>query len=99
MAKRKRDVLEEDGSYNWGDKKLRIQRLRLDQAVQHGVVLLHRALKVARGFERQKLGRREKSARQESDRMLLNRRLNEVEALKVRQYCSNSPDVELETNS
>ncbi|DAA74283.1 TPA_exp: putative Cellular morphogenesis protein (Bud22) [Trichophyton benhamiae CBS 112371] len=83
MAKRKRDVLEEDGSYNWGDKKLRIQRLRLDQAVQHGVVLLHRALKVARGFERQKLGRREKSARQESDRMLLNRRLNEVEALKA----------------
>ncbi|EZF30604.1 hypothetical protein H101_05765 [Trichophyton interdigitale H6] len=83
MAKRKRDVSEEDGSYNWGDKKLRIQRLRLDQTVQHGVVLLHRALKVARGFERQKLGRREKSARQESDRMLLNRRLNEVEALKA----------------
>ncbi|KMQ48257.1 Bud-site selection protein, BUD22 [Trichophyton rubrum] len=83
MAKRKRDVSEEDGSYNWGDKKLRIQRLRLDQTVQHGVVLLHRALKVARGFERQKLGRREKAARQESDRMLLNRRLNEVEALKM----------------
>ncbi|EGD83807.2 uncharacterized protein TERG_00090 [Trichophyton rubrum CBS 118892] len=83
MAKRKRDVSEEDGSYNWGDKKLRIQRLRLDQTVQHGVVLLHRALKVARGFERQKLGRREKAARQESDRMLLNRRLNEVEALKA----------------
>ncbi|EFQ98384.1 bud site selection protein 22 [Nannizzia gypsea CBS 118893] len=83
MAKRKRDPPEEDDSYNWGDKKLRLQRLRLDQKVQNGVVVLHRALKIARGFERQKLGRREKSARQESDRMLLNRRLNEVEALKA----------------
>ncbi|KAF3491359.1 bud site selection protein 22 [Arthroderma uncinatum] len=83
MAKRKRDAPEGDDSYNWGDKKLRLQRLRLEQKVQHGVVLLHRALKVARGFERQKLGRREKTARQESDRMLLNRHMNEVEALKA----------------
>ncbi|KAM5462588.1 hypothetical protein MauCBS54593_007944 [Microsporum audouinii] len=83
MAKRKRDTPEGDDSYNWGDKKLRLQRLRLDQKVQHGVVVLHRALKVARGFERQKLGRREKSARQESDRLLLNRHMNEIEALKA----------------
>ncbi|KAK2865326.1 hypothetical protein FQN49_003685 [Arthroderma sp. PD_2] len=83
MTKRKRETPEGDDSYNWGDKKLRLQRLRLEQKVQHGVVLLHRALKVARGFERQKLGRREKTARQESDRMLLNRHMNEVEALKA----------------
>jgi BUD22 len=50
-----RDKLREDGA-------LRIRKSRLAARIEQGNVLLHRALKLARGFERQKLGRRQKAA-------------------------------------
>lgn len=45
--------------------------------------MLHRALKTARGFERQKLGRRQKTARQKKEEGELGRLDAEVKALKV----------------
>ena len=54
------------------------------RALEHGQTQLFRALKTARGFERQKLGRRQKDARQkgESDEQQA-RLVAEVAALKV----------------
>jgi len=56
------------------NRALRIRKSRLGAKIDQGNILLHRALKVARGFERQKLGRRLKAAK-ENPRELL--RLNE----------------------
>ncbi|KAF9890239.1 hypothetical protein FE257_006151 [Aspergillus nanangensis] len=64
-------------------KDLRLTRFahKFDQ----GVILISRALKIARGFERQKLGRREKTAKSqggEDQRMTLLRLAEEVQVLK-----------------
>ncbi|KAK2736665.1 hypothetical protein FQN57_000602 [Myotisia sp. PD_48] len=84
MGKRKRDeVPDEPQTSGLGDRKLRIQRLQLEQKLQHSATQLHRGLKLARGFERQKLGRRQKAAGQKNDRIQLRRLEDEVEALKV----------------
>jgi hypothetical protein len=47
------------------------------------MAILHRALKVARGFERQKLGRRQKTAKDNQDVAEVARLEAEVVALKV----------------
>lgn len=80
MAKRKRDDFEENDT---GERKSRSQALRLQTKFDHGSHLLHRALKTARGFERQKLGRRQKTARQKNEESQLRRLEQEVQALKV----------------
>ena len=71
--------------------KLPAQVERLVQVFEHGSVSIFRALKVARGFERQKLGRREKTAKvkdkdkeQEEQRRTLARLAEEIVVLKVR---------------
>lgn len=60
-----------------------MQTTRLTQLFTQGVQTLSRALKTARGFERQKLGRREKTARAGGDEKTLNRLGEETGVLKV----------------
>lgn len=45
------------------NQNLKLQTTRLKQKFDFGVTALSRALKAARGFERQKLGRRQKTAK------------------------------------
>lgn len=60
-----------------------LQRNQLEHEIEHGTKILHRALKVARGFERQKLGRRQKAAKDKKDGAESVRLEAEVVALKV----------------
>lgn len=61
------------------------QEHNLVQAViDNGIFSITHALKIARGFERQKLGRRQKAAKEESNQLDVTERLNaEVAALKA----------------
>lgn len=56
---------------------------RLAENFDQGVQTLSRALRTARGFERQKLGRREQKAKSEKNHNLLDRVGEEIRALKV----------------
>ncbi|EXJ53899.1 hypothetical protein A1O7_09235 [Cladophialophora yegresii CBS 114405] len=60
MLKRKRE--DSAGSLDSEDENLKLKVSRLKAKTGQGVKALHDALKLARGFERQKLGRRQKSA-------------------------------------
>lgn len=57
--------------------------VRLAQTFDQGVHTLSRALRTARGFERQKLGRREQKAKTEKNDDMLARVGEEIAALKV----------------
>ena len=86
MPKRKHADLEEDspsGLSHREDRKGDLQATRLRHKFERGSQLLCRALKTARGFERQKLGRRQKVAKQNDDQQALDRLEAEVQALKV----------------
>ncbi|CAF9922249.1 hypothetical protein IMSHALPRED_005636 [Imshaugia aleurites] len=63
-------------------RALRLQRLQLDGLLDQSKKSLFRSLKVARGFERQKLGRRQKTAKTESNAADTARLEAEVAALK-----------------
>ncbi|KAI9878135.1 MAG: hypothetical protein M1830_001781 [Pleopsidium flavum] len=66
MSKRRRfDAVQNGGPLP--DRAISLQRTHLEHEIEHGKKVLHRALKVARGFERQKLGRRQKSAKDKQD--------------------------------
>lgn len=86
MLKRKRDVAESPGG---GDerpprvKSYGVQRKRVDEKLFHGKKVLLRALKLAKGFERQKLSRRHKTAVHKNDEADVGRLNAETEALKV----------------
>lgn len=82
MPKRKRDDHDET-SPNPEPRRLTLRATRLEQKIEQGVQVIHRALKTARGFERQKLGRRQKDAKTKSDTAQLGRLAEEVQALKV----------------
>lgn len=69
-----------------GEKINNVKLLRLRHKFEQGSVLLFRALKTARGFERQKLGRRQKTAKENGDIKNLERLAMEVQVLKVRSY-------------
>jgi BUD22 len=86
MPKRKHSDIEEDslsGFEHREDRKGNLQATRLRHKFERGSQLLYRALKTARGFERQKLGRRQKVAKQNDDGQALQRLDAEVQALKV----------------
>lgn len=71
MAKRKRE--DEPGASqapNVEDENFKLQASRLKATVRQGAQALHDALKFARGFERQKLGRRQKTATREPQTLL-----------------------------
>lgn len=81
MPKRKHSELSgEDASDNFN----RVKATRLGHKFERGTQLLFRALKTSRGFERQKLGRRQKTAKSEKDTKTLERLEKEVHVLKVR---------------
>jgi hypothetical protein len=86
MPKRKHIDFEEDslsGLEHREDRKGNLQATRLRHKFERDSQLLCRALKTARGFERQKLGRRQKEAKQHDDAQVLQRLEAEVQALKV----------------
>lgn len=62
---------------------VRAQRTQLERVLEHGKRKLFQALKLGRGFERQKLGRRQKSARESNTESEMVRLNAEVAALKV----------------
>jgi len=85
MPKRKRDGSVQ-ASYNLSDtseEALKTRRPLVKQKIDHGKKTLVRALKLAKGFERQKLGRRHKAAAQKNEDKELARLDAEIEALKV----------------
>lgn len=84
MSKRKHDEISgsEIISNGTSARALRLQRLQLDGLLDQCKKSLFRSLKVARGFERQKLGRRQKTAKTESSDAETARLEAEVNALK-----------------
>lgn len=65
------------------DKRLGLQQRQVEHLLEQGKKALFRSLKVARGFERQKLGRRQKTAKAEKAEDDLIRFSAEVAVLKV----------------
>ncbi len=82
MPKRGRVDFDQNGG-QLPDRAISLQRTHLEHETEHGKKILHRALKVARGFERQKLGRRQKTAKDNQDVAEVARLEAEVVALKV----------------
>lgn len=84
MSKRKHDEVSgsEPPSNGTPARALRLQRLQLDGLLDQSKKSLFRSLKVARGFERQKLGRRQKTAKTESNAADISRLEAEVATLK-----------------
>ena len=83
MSKRKFEQYRENhGSPPQESLKALAQRERIHGLLENGKTTIFRALKVARGFERQKLGRRQKNAAKEKKDEEFNRIKDEVEALK-----------------
>lgn len=79
MPKRKRDAGDsEDTKGSAG-----IKRQRIEHKLKLGATKIGHAFKVAKGFERQKLGRRRKTAVSESNVKDVARIDSEIEALKV----------------
>ena len=58
-------------------------RQGLDGTLENGKKALFRALKISRGFERQKLGRRQKTAKEQNAPTETARLIREISALKV----------------
>ena len=83
MGKRKRE--DEEGVTHGGGAKG--QRVRYK--IQHGTVKLGHAFKVAKRFERQKLGRRHKDAVKQRNEKNEQRINAEIAALKVRGQCGH----------
>lgn len=81
MPKRKRDVAEEAGGRP--RRPQQAQAKRVEEKLFHSKKVLQRALKIAKGFERQKLGRRQKTAVQQKHEADKQRIDEEIEALKV----------------
>ncbi|KAL8865007.1 MAG: hypothetical protein Q9174_007124, partial [Haloplaca sp. 1 TL-2023] len=82
MSKRKRDS--PDARSGAPDNKdLRAQRKYVEGVLERSTLLLTRALKLARGFERQKLGRRQKVAKEGKNEGEGKRLVDEVAALKA----------------
>lgn len=79
MPKRKREDGEAEGSPEVADPKQKRLQLKLEQ----GAVKVGHAFKVAKGFERQKLGRRQKTAASEKNEKNAQRVETEIAALKV----------------
>lgn len=85
MSKRKREAEDESDADGEVDtrKGSRTQRQQLEGVLERSKQTLFQALKLARGFERQKLGRRQKVANAAKDDGDGKRLAAEVTALKV----------------
>ncbi|KAL9060586.1 MAG: hypothetical protein Q9162_000537 [Coniocarpon cinnabarinum] len=82
MGKRKFDESDDAAAARAGARK-RFRTESFDEAVSQSRKKLHRALKLAKGFERQKLSRRQKTAHKTSDPEDLGRIQLEIEAWKT----------------
>jgi BUD22 len=65
-------------------QEIELKKAGLAKKLVHGKKVLHRALKTAKGFERQKLGRRIKLATEKQDGVEAGRLQRELDVLKVR---------------
>ena len=84
MPKRKIDDLNgSDGVFVDTAPHRKTLRQGLDVTLENGKKALFRALKISRGFERQKLGRRQKTAKEQNVPTETARLAGEVNALKV----------------
>lgn len=85
MSKRKRATENENAIDRKGPAKrdLSAQEKRLGSVLERSKQKLYQALKLAKGFERQKLGRRQKTAKVAQDDSDSKRLAAEVIALKV----------------
>ncbi|KAI9818783.1 MAG: hypothetical protein M1827_007603 [Pycnora praestabilis] len=83
MPKRKRFQSEDSTPDNEesASRAIAVQQKQVEARIVHGKKLLTRALKFARGFERQKLGRRQKTAKGKDEELA--RLDTEIAALKV----------------
>ncbi|KAF1984930.1 Bud-site selection protein [Aulographum hederae CBS 113979] len=81
MPKRKRDGTIA-AAQNFSLKTPEARRPYVEEKIKHGLKVLTRALKLARGFERQKMSRRQKAAKSGGDEKVLVRIDREIEALK-----------------
>ena len=86
MPKRKRgeEAIPNGGAVSTSSRALRNHHAQVDGAIVNGKRTLFKALKTARGFERQKLGRRQKTASEAKAEDDVKRLAIEVAALKVR---------------
>jgi len=73
----------EDGNHSDIARRKSPRRGGLDGILDNGKKTLFRAFKVSRGFERQKLGRRQKTAKEQNAPAETARLAHEVMALKV----------------
>jgi hypothetical protein len=81
MPKRKRSLIEQKEVDPTQEVELR--KRNLEKKLVHGRKLLNKALKTAKGFERQKLGKRIKLAVEKNDETESGRLQRELEVLKV----------------
>ena len=86
MPKRKRDgeQLQDDADHEVQESVKRSRHVRIEQILELGKNNVSKSLKLARGFERQKLGRRAKLARENNAVEEMARLEAEVIALKAR---------------
>jgi hypothetical protein len=64
-------------------KELELKKVEIAKKLVHGKKVLHRALKTAKGFERQKLGKRIKLATEKQDAVGAGKLERELNVLKV----------------
>ena len=83
MPKRKYDQYAERARSDGRSTKLSHHEAKTSDIIEKGSANVSRSLKIARGFERQKLGRRRKDAEKNNDEGLKQRLRDETEAAKV----------------
>jgi hypothetical protein len=81
MPKRKRSLIEQKEVDP--TQGVELSKRNLEKKLVHGRKLLNKALKTAKGFERQKLGKRIKLAVEKNDEAESGRLQRELEVLKV----------------
>ncbi|KAJ5928798.1 hypothetical protein N7466_007754 [Penicillium verhagenii] len=82
----KRKLSDPNGPSSSDTRKLSMKAVRLTNKFDQSVQIIIKGMKTARGFERQKLSRREKTARKPYDSITLARLAEEVDALKKLDY-------------
>lgn len=83
MPKRKREFEIPEAGSDDEDAGKSLRQRRVEHKLDQGYKLLNRAFRTAKGFERQKLGRRRKTACEKSDAKDVARIDTEIEAIKV----------------
>ncbi|KAL1306110.1 hypothetical protein AAFC00_004227 [Neodothiora populina] len=88
MPKRKRDGAESPAAESGEEQGKSMRQRRVEHKLEQGYKLLNRAFKTAKGFERQKLGRRRKTACEKGDSKDVQRIDAETEAIKTLDFAA-----------